>query len=210
MDQFPANSNKDKEEKKLKKDVSEGKKLEKVISGEAIQKKRPLSRRFKDTFLGGEFKSAAQYIGMEVLLPAVRNMLVDGVTKGVERLVYGDSTSRRPSSGYGQPRIQYNSPVNRSGAPRANLPDQPGVGRRRTVDLDDIILSTRNDAERVIDTLTDIINQFDVASVADLKEILGIKPAYTDNSWGWFSMHYADVRQVREGFLLMLPPAEVI
>lgn len=207
MDQFPGNSSRDKEQRK--KDKPE-KKVEKVIEGDVVQRKRPLGRRFKDTFLGGEFKAAAQYIGMEVLLPAFRNMLVDGVTKGVERVVYGESTGRRPSTGYGQPRIQYHSPVNRSGPRRANIPDQPGPARRRAADIDDIVLSSRQDAEKVIDTLTDIINQFDVASVADLKEILGLTAAYTDNSWGWFSMHYADIRQVRDGFLLLLPPAEVI
>lgn len=208
MEQFPGNANKDKEKRKPRPDVE--KKVEKVITGEATQRKRPLGRRFKDTFLGGEFKAAAHYIGMEVLLPAFRNMLVDGVTKGVERVVYGESTVRRPSSGYGQPRIQYHSPVNRSGGPIANLPDQPGRARRRTAEIEEVILSSRQDAEKVLDMLTDIINQFDVASVADMKELIGLPTAYTDNSWGWYSMHYADIRQIRDGFLLTLPPAEVI
>lgn len=212
MDQFPGNSHYERDKKKKAQPPAEPeKKLEKIITGEVTQRKKPMSRRFKDVFIGGEFKSAAQYIGMEVLLPAFRNMLVDGVTKGIERVVYGDSTIRRGGHGYPQSRVSYNSPVVRTGTRRANLPDQPSpIGRYKNREVGEILLTSREDAERVLETLTDICNQYDVASVADLNELLGLPSAHTDNRWGWISLNYADIRQVRDGYLLILPPAEVI
>ena len=217
MDDFPGNSRIEGEKKKAKSDPLKGKaanpdkKLEKIVDGEVSQRKKPLGRRFKDVFIGGEFKSAAQYIAIEVLLPAARNAVVDGVTKGIERVIYGDSSIRRSDPRNSQSRTIYNSPVNRSGTQRANLPDQPrALGRGRNREVEEILLQTRADAERVLETMIDIVNQYDVASVADLNELLGLAVAFTDNNWGWTNLSYADIRQTRSGFLLLLPPAEVI
>jgi hypothetical protein len=214
MEQFPGNSHSDKEKKKARpegKPSDVDKKLEKVVEGEVSQRKKPMGRRFKDVFIGGEFKSAAHYIAVEVLLPAARNAVVDGVTKGIERVIYGESSIRRSDPRHTQSRTVYNSPVNRSGTQRANLPDQPrALARNQDREVGEILLQTRADAERVLETLIDIVNQYDVASVADLNELLGFSSAFTDNRWGWVNLSYADIRQTRNGFLLILPPAEVI
>src|SRR5690349_11081549 len=93
------------------------KKIEKVVEGAVIARQKPLGRKFKDIFFGGDVKSAARYITMDVLLPAFKNMIVDATTKGVERVVFGESTIRRrgPFPGLGSgPKMTYNLPVDRS------------------------------------------------------------------------------------------------
>ena len=189
------------------------KKLEKVVSGEVVTRKRPLGQRMKDVFLGGEFKSAAQYIAAEVLLPAFRNLLVDATTKGVERVVYGESTQSRGRQQDYRPRVTYNDPIRRypttgSVTQRGNLPDQPSQRARH--DRTELILSSRADAETVLERLSDIIDRYAVASLADLHELAGIPTTHVDNKWGWESIRFAEIRQIREGYLLDLPPAEAI
>ena len=189
------------------------KKLEKVVSGEVVTRKRPLGQRMKDVFLGGEFKSAAQYIAAEVLLPAVRNLLVDATTKGVERVVYGESTQSRGRQQDYRPRVTYNDPIRRypttgSVTQRGNLPDQPSQRARH--DRTELILSSRADAETVLERLSDIIDRYAVASLADLHELAGIPTTHVDTKWGWESIRFAEIRQIREGYLLDLPPAEAI
>lgn len=200
---YPSNSNRKKEE------ISKPKKeIEKVITTDAIVHKKTLSDRFKNVFLGGEFKSSVRYISAEVLLPAFRNMIVDATTKGIERVIYGESAPKRPASTM-QSRMSYNTPVDRSYSKFAS-PNTYTASRNRRYDVNNIILVSKEEAETVLERLNDIIERFDVVSVADLHQLVGLPSTYVDNKWGWSSLRFADVRQIREGFLLDLPPVEPI
>lgn len=198
---FPSNANKDKDQPKKPE-------IEKIISGQAIQHKRSVSDKFKSVFMGGEFKSSVKYISAEVLLPALRNMIVDATTKGIERVIYGESLPKR-STHPSPSRMQYNTPVDRSYSRYASPPTY-GVSKNRRQDVSNIVLVSREEAELVVERLSDIIDRFDVVSVADLHQLVGLPSTYVDNKWGWSSLRYVDVRQVREGFLIDLPPVEPI
>lgn len=212
---YAGNSKKSKD----KDDLPE-KKIEKVIEGTVIQKKKPLSKRFMETFFGGDFKSAAQYLAAEVLLPEARRMIVEMAWKGTERVVFGDTRARpRGYQGYSSgSRYNYNA-VSYSQDPRerqlsrsrANLPDQPSRPQPRARAGDqDLIFPSREEAERVLEQLMLIIDKYDVTSVADLHEMVGLPTTHTDQKWGWDRLTDVVIRQVREGYLLDLPPADPI
>jgi hypothetical protein len=104
--------------------------LEKAVTGEVVQKKKSLGKRFKEVFLGADSKGAAGYIVAEVLLPAFRNMVVDATEKGIRRFVYGDTARGGRYSSQQRGRTSYNSPVSRGLGSIMNqrptmLPDQP-------------------------------------------------------------------------------------
>lgn len=207
MDEFPTNSQKSKAPKE---EVKKDKNIEKVITGTVVEKKKSFASKFRDAFIGGEFKSASSYIVAEVLLPALRNTIVDATTKGIERMIYGDAAPRR-SSGRPGPRVSYHSPVDRySPQQRAYLPGQSANVPQRRQDVSDFIVDSREEAETVVETLGDIISQYEVASVSDLKEMLGLGSSYVDNHWGWSNISYIDIKHVRGGWLIDLPPVEPI
>jgi hypothetical protein len=196
---------------KAKEPPQEEKVIEKIVVGTVIQKPKPLGRRFKDIFLGGDAKTAAQYVVGDVLLPSLRNLIVDMTTKGVERIVFGESSYRRRPTEY-RPRVQYNNPINRMRDPRelsARLPDQPQRQYRTTRrDFNDIILADRVEAELVIERLIDIIEKYKEVTLADLYDLLGLPSTHVDNKWGWTYLNNAEVRQIRDGYLIDLPPLE--
>lgn len=207
---FPGNTNKENTPKTPAK-----KEIVKVTTGEVIKRKTSLGKRLRGMFFGGEFRSASTYITSVVLLPALKNMVVDATSKGVERIIYGEA--RGPGAGYpttGRPRTSYNMPIDRySGRNRPGiLPDQPPLQRQvsRRPDSGEIVVSSREESEVVIERLTDIIDTYNVASVADLHDLVGLPTTHVDNKWGWTSMAYANVRQIREGYLIELPPVEPI
>lgn len=202
-------SNSDKNKREKVKPEGEEKTIEKVISGEVIKRKPPLGQRFKTIFFGGDAKGASRYIVGDVLLPALRNLVVDMTSKGIERMVYGDRGPRRPSGFDYRPRIQYHSPIMRQD-PRmpGRLPDQsPRSTRRESAEL---VLSTRDEAELVLERLMDILEKYESVSVADLYDLCGLPSSHVDHKWGWFNLNTTEVRQVRDGFLLDLPPAEEV
>lgn len=207
---FPGNSH----TPQPKKEVVPKEKIEKVVSGEVIKRNKSLGRKFKDIFFDGQFKAAAKYIVTGVLLPSFKNMVVDATTKGVERMVYGENAPRRPPTSildYGRPKISYNTIADRSVRPGRSvmLPDQPPLMNSRR-DVGEIILPNREDAELVLERLNDIIEKYEVASVSDLCELIGLPSTYVDNQWGWTSLGYSGIRQIREGYLLDLPTLKPI
>lgn len=206
--EFPGNSQNLVGAKKAKPTKAEKPdKIEPVITGDVIQKKRGLGRKFKDLIQSADFKGTAHYVAMEVIRPAAKNMLADSGNRAIERMVYGESSRGRPINT--RSRTTYNSPVNRRSA---MLPDQPPHSPRPSVrpQASDIILTSRAEAELVLDALRESVDKYEVASVADLHSLVGLPSPYVDNNWGWYNLDYADVRQVRDGYLLEMPSPEPI
>lgn len=182
------------------------------LEGAVKERKKPIGSRIKEVLFGGEFKSAAQYIASDVLLPAFRDLLVSAATTGVERVVYGEDRrvprSRTPEY---RPRMTYNKPVRRHpDDPRmAHLPDQPSRPARRN-NNSEVLLTSKVDAELVLESMYDILNEYQVVSVADMHELIGIPSAHIDYKWGWEDLRGTVIRQVHQGFLLDLPSPEPI
>lgn len=206
MEDYTSNSKKVREATQPKKEKT----VEKVVTGEVVVHKKGLGRKFKDLILEADIRSTTGYVVEHVLLPAFRNMIVDSASKGVERMMYGDMTNRHRSVNHGGSRVtMYNSPINRGPreiGPSRRPPMEPR-GRRAQADF---ILASRDEAELVLERMNDIIDNYETASVADLNELLGMPTTYTDNKFGWVYLGDTQIRQIREGYLLDLPPAEPI
>jgi len=203
---YQGNTNKDKEPKIEKKPE-----IEKVVTGEVVQKPKPLTRKFKETFFGGDLKMSMRYVAGDVMLPALRNLIVDMTTKGMERIVFGESLYRRRPTEY-RSRVQYNNPIYRPDPrelSRGRLPDQRPYRTNRR-DMNEIFVEDRGEAELVVERLIDIIDKYEVVSVADLLDLLGQPSVHTDNKWGWTYLKNIEIRQTRDGYLIDLPAPEEI
>jgi hypothetical protein len=215
---YPGNSRKAKEGSE--KETTERKKQEKVIEGVAIQRSKPVGRKIVETFAGDNVHNVGQYILFDVLLPAAKSMISDAVSQGIERLLFGDSRGRRISTGGGTGG-RYTSGYNKmytaapgQGSTRSDL-DRPGgvdMSRRARAshDFSEIILPTRADAETVLYRLGDLVDGFDVATVSDLYELVGITGNFTDEKYGWNDLRGSGVERVRDGYLINLPKPQPI
>lgn len=206
MTEFPSNSRMPRTEKPVPERI-----VESVVSGEVASRRKPLSRRFREVFIGGDTKSVIGYVLSDVLLPQAREMFVEAVSSGFERLIYGEN---RPGRRYGsRPTTTTPGPTNytRYGV-RGNNPigrqgqeDRRPTATVRTHELDDILLATRVEAETVIDRMYDLLRDYESVTVADLRSLIGWSSSYTDQKWGWIDLHGAEVRRVRDGYVLILP-----
>jgi hypothetical protein len=191
------------------------KKIEKVVTGEVIQKPKSIGRKFKDIFFGGDIKLATRFVTGEVLLPALRNLVVEMTSKGIERVVYGESSFRRQYYDP-RPRIMYNNPLYRPDPRQPNIPIPsrrlPDQNYRTRREAQDIIVQSREEAEDVVEQLMDVLDKYQVVSLADLMATVGLEhqSSHIDNKWGWTYLNNVEIRQVRDGFLIDLPPLEEI
>lgn len=220
MDQFPPNSSKSKSSEPIEEEPKPEKKVEKVVSGNVVRKKKPLGRRFREIFISGDSQTVIQYIVAEVIVPAAKDMLADAATSGVERLLFGESHANRRGSRsrsrYGGSAYNYNAQYSQSRRSSNRPPWQEDRDRPRAIskrarsthDFQEIILNTRSEAETVVERMFDLTEQYETATVADLYDLLGIQTQYTDNKWGWYDVRDFHVRRVREGYLLDIPKPE--
>lgn len=203
-EEFPGNSQRGKEQRVKPAE----KKVERVVQSEVVRRKTPLSKKIKETFVGGDARNVWGFVAFDVLIPAAKDMFADAVSQGVERMIFGDarSTSRRTGRRPGDSHISYN----RYSSARRDEPRRPEISRRgrATFDFDEIILATRVEAEEVIDRLFDLVSKYEIATVADLYDMVGIAGNYTDDKWGWQDLRGGGVTRVTNGYLLDLPKPE--
>lgn len=197
--EFPPNSEVSKRQ--------QDKNIERVVSGEAKRRKPPLRKQFKDVFVGGTIRGAMQFVVLDVVLPAAKDMIVEAGYQGLEKLIFGDARRHRggslpPSGPYGH--VNY---TRYSSGPSRMPSAQRAMSRRArsTQDFDEIVLDSRTEAEEVIDRLYDLVGKYDTATVADLYELVGLASSHTDYKWGWADLHGAGVTRIRDGYLLDLP-----
>lgn len=170
------------------------KKVEKVIQGEARTKKKNELEKMADTFLVEDRSKARDHIVNDLLVPAVKNFIIDMITvllKGSSGSGASERTVDRVSY------RNYDRDYDRS-RPVAST-------ARRAYAYDDVVLKNRGDAEMVLDQMRDVIYTYGFASIADLYEFAGLKSNYTDTKYGWSDLRDADIVEVRGEWLIKMP-----
>ena len=71
--------------------------------------------------------------------------------------------------------------------------------------FDEMIIDTRENAEKVLDAILDLIIKHGKASVSDYHDLIGVTGTFKDEKYGWFDLRQAEVRRVREGYVINLP-----
>lgn len=211
---YPANSRtvrrrKDGEEIKEKK-------VEKVICGTVVQKKKGLFKKITETFIEDDSKSVGDYVIHDVMVPAAKSMVSDMISGGIEMLLFGGRRGSRTMRDRGRSYVNYNSASYRGMSRDVPTRHEREMGRsmsysgRSRHDFDEIILETRGEAEEVLSHLVDLTLDYDVATVADLYDLVGITSNFTDNKYGWTDLGRASVSRVRGGYVIDLPRPQPI
>lgn len=190
------------------------KKIEAVIDTKVIVKKKGIGSRIKAVIVHADIPGVITNVIYDTLIPAARSMVAETLIEGVTRAFFPGERSRhvgRSMWGGAPSRVTYNEPIRRMGgsplSPRNAPPQSSILGTRRRM-REDYIISSRREAELVLERLRDVLDKFQVVSVLDLKELLGLETNPIDNKWGWAFLTDASVVATRDGFILDLPPEE--
>jgi hypothetical protein len=203
MDPLPPNS------KRSQGEAKQHKKIEQVAGVEAKKRKTPLGRRFKDTFMQGDVKSAAGNAVETVVVPMIRDLVYEAAQNLIQQVIFGQTRNQRkapPSGLFG--RVDYSGASNPT---RANPGPKTSSAARARHSFDELVLDNRQGAEEVIDRMMDILSQWEVVSIADLYALVGFEATHTDFKWGWTDLSGAGVDRTRAGgYLLNLPTPKAL
>ena len=201
-------------------DDTERNKKDAIVSAPVKKQKKGLVERLVVGILGPDgLPAIGDYLGKEIVLPAVKNIIVDSITSGINMAMFGDGRgSNAHIRGHG-PR-----PSGMAGAPRTNytnryMPSQPPTQSTQAVPVRDrlsrvvdYIIPDRNECLQVLDNLMEQADAYDTVSIADYYDLIGVETQYTDNTYGWTvdEIHKAQMLPTRGGFIIKLPAARVI
>jgi hypothetical protein len=203
---YGGNSNKQKEASIPEERV----KIEKVITGAVIERKKGFGRKIRDHFQGeNDMQSIGSYIFWDVIVPKVRDLAFDAINEGASRAFYGDTRRNTSSGATTRPTVRHTA-YNRIGYQSTQEPRTISQRARQTHEFaQEILLPTLGEAEKVLDTLLEYVEKYGFVSVMDLYDAVGITGGeFTDEKHGWDDLRTAKTSRVREGYLLDLPPTK--
>lgn len=202
MEQYTGNSLKSREAAENK---PEEKKVEKVVKGTAKVKKKSELYKIASSIVCDEVTSVKEYIIYDVIIPAIRDTISDVIIGSVNLLFHGDAKAGRKGYGTNASKVSYRSFYN----DKRDRDRDRDRDRSVIVSYDDIALTSKADAEEVLDRMDEMIDQYGVATVADLFEMVGESGnGYTDRNYGWTSLRTASIFRDRHGdYRFKLPRA---
>lgn len=77
-----------------------------------------------------------------------------------------------------------------------------------SINTADVVLSSREDANAVLDAMKQLLEAYEMVTVADFLELAGLSSTYSDSKVGWVNLINIQIQPVDGGFILALPPAK--
>lgn len=177
--------------------------LKPVLDEKPLVKKREEKKPFFNT----DFNGMKDYVLEKVLKPAAKRVIADVANSMISMLLGGTPAASTQASRIQQPRVSYRSYY---ADPYESQPMQPPrrPSATRAYSADEIIYPSFAKAEEVKTCMEELIERFQLASIADLYDLSNLTCNYTDNKYGWKSLGNAHVEQVPDGWIIVLPPPQ--
>lgn len=200
MDDYKPNSHKSRETQK-EKSSEERKKVDKVVTGIVKTKKKSEIKKFTDVFISEDISNVKSYLLTDVLVPAIKKLVIDTVTDGINMILNGGTGRGHKSTNASYVSYRQYSDTRDNGRYGNESRGRSGYN------YDDIILESRGEAEDVLSRMDELIDMYGTVSVADMYDLVGKTCNYTDNKYGWTNIRNAEPIRVRDGYMLKLPKA---
>lgn len=178
--------------------------IEAVAQGTKVSKSKSKARQIAEIFVGGDLKETAEHVRDDVAIPALKNFLYDSLSEGLQRLLWGETKNDRRRNSTHRDYVGYSRRARESRpAPQTNTRYS-----RVAQGFDDVVLATRTEAESVLSRMFDLIENYNMVTVAEFYSLVGISAEFTDENWGWRDLRSANIQHIRDGFRINLPKPE--
>ena len=176
-------------------------KKEPIVSAENITvKKESEVRKFLKPIFQEDIKSVGKYSLTEVIVPKVKETIVDTFKKAIDFMVWGGSKPSKDSSYYSS-EVSYNKYY---GGSRSTVSSY-STRQTPSTTVRDIIFKNVVEAEEVLKRLIEDCIRYGSVCVGDFYELTGQPSTLTDQNWGWTDLGGAEVDRIRDGYIIRFP-----
>lgn len=210
------------------KEVSERPKMKQIAKKPIKKRKRGVVERLVVGLLGPDgLPKISKYLGSEVIMPALKETLVNAIKSGIDMAVYGSdsapkqqhytggtsysrpyqATAYRPTTSYSHP--QGPAPTGGYGTPAQNaqMVERTRIGNFNSQDY---LIPERGVAMEILQGMREQLYDYGTVTLADFYDAIAVENTYADNNYGWTDLEHARVMSVRGGYSLNLPDLEVL
>lgn len=190
-------------------------KVESVVTTKVKKQKKGLLERLVVGMLGPDgIPSITSYLNQEIVIPAVKNIIVDSITSGINMVMFGHGNERPGHNNHYPPQktnyAQSYKPKTNYGQASTARQSAPVSVRTRNQAIDEYIIDNRHEAVFVLEQLHEHLDRYNAVSVADYYDMIGVDSEYTDNTYGWLELSRAAIVPTRGGYIIKLPAPVVI
>lgn len=175
------------------------KRAEKVVTSVARVKNKSAMRKFADVFIAEDVANVKRYILLDVIVPAVKKAISDTV----DMILYPGGGGRRREGRSNASYVDYSKYARRD-----DDRDRDHRRSRNSYGFREVILDSRGEAEKVLRGMDDIMDMYQMVRVADMYDLAGISPDYTDHDYGWTNIQNAKIVRLSNGsYTIEMPRA---
>ena len=189
--------------RKYKAEKATREKKDPVVKNKVRRKQKSSFSKFKDELMANDIPNLKDYVIFDVAVPYLMNTLGDILNDTIDTVFHKGHrrNTRRVNTG-----VSYTS----YGASYRRIPEYAPPQRRVGYTFDDIVISTAQEAEDVLQQMVDTIGKYGTVTVNDYYEFVGEVGNPSDVNYGWNSLRTADIVRVRDGYIIKLPKPKPI
>lgn len=157
--------------------------------------KKSFGRRLRDYLFAGNMQDLKTYIISDIIVPNVKDLISEMVGRGIDMLLYNDSRPRRSVNSSSSIRQASrsslgNAYINYNDTSRRNRSARDRINEDNVAELEDGYLTwaTRAKATDVRDGLLNILDEYEVVSLANYYQLAEWEPESTDFNYGWYNL----------------------
>lgn len=195
-DELPGNSHKQKA-KKSKGEKS--KKVVQVVKGGAVKQQKGFMDKVFEFICGDDASSIFSYVWDELLVPAAKNTIFDIICGSAEMRLFHEVRGRTTGKSKNETYVSYNNYY------KDDRRERRGGDERTRSGFQNVVIKSLGEAKEVREQLIDYLETYDIVSVAEFYDMVGVTSSLTDNKWGWDNLRGVDIKRVRDGYILTLP-----
>lgn len=208
MQEYRSNSHKSRQEQEEARQEKREKRVSTVVTGKVTTRENN-GRKLANIFISEDAANVKNYVFMDVLVPAIKKAISDIVRDGIDMILYGDTGRSRGNGGRSRSidRVSYREYYDdrRDGARRVERNDP---NSRFT--YDDLLFDEKGDAVLLLNEMKYTLKRYGIVTVADMYDIAELTAPHTASNYGWSSLRTAEVRRVRDKYMVDLPKAAPI
>lgn len=189
-----------------------------AIEGKVTRRRPSMGKRMA-TLFATEGQSFGEHLVEQVIIPTIKSTILtviaqsgDALRMSFESMLFPGQTPKPgqpPRASYpGSGPTPYNTFANQNATPTVRREGGTYQPVRRSNVVDNLFIETsdRRVPDGILQELDYRITRQGHCSVGEYYEAGGMQSTSTDHTWGWRDIADARVNQVRDGFLIIMPP----
>lgn len=192
-----------------KEDKSSIRHAEKVITGNAVIKKRSLGSKVTGLIFGEEMQEVKNYIIYDTVIPGIKETILEAI----EMIFFPGAPSRgRARARGGRSTRGYSTVIDYGSFSKEPSRRKPEKVTGKFYEMVDIQYESMAEAEAVLDALREDIERYDEATLSSYYELSGHSGDFTTCKYGWTNLdEVRRPRRVRGGYYVLdLPKPQLL